>query len=88
VASLVLSCVGIIPFFFGITCILGVIFGFVSRSQIKKTNGTQQGSGLALAGIIVGFGLIGLFVLGVVLVVVFGHNTCNTTNGFTTCTTN
>ena len=36
-------------------CLLGIIFGFVARAQIKRTNGVQQGAGLALAGIIVGF---------------------------------
>ena len=35
--------------------ILAVIFGFVARSQIKRSNGTQRGSGMALAGIILGF---------------------------------
>jgi hypothetical protein len=79
VASLVLSCVGIIPFLFGIPCILGVIFGFVARSQIRRTNGVQGGSGLALAGIIVGFSLIALFILFVVLVVVVSP-TINCTN--------
>jgi len=35
--------------------ILAVVFGFVARSQIKRSNGTQRGSGMALAGIILGF---------------------------------
>jgi hypothetical protein len=75
IASLVCSCVGVVPFFFGLPCILGVIFGFVSRSQIRNSQGRQQGSGLALAGIIVGFSLIAAFILLVVLLAVFGHNT-------------
>ncbi len=52
VASLVCS------FFFwlyGIGAILGIVFGFVSRSQIKHSGGTQRGKGMALAGIIIGF---------------------------------
>ncbi len=75
VASLVCSCVGVIPFLFGVPCILGVIFGFVSRGQIRRSQGTQGGSGLALAGIIVGFSLIGIFIVAVVLIAVFGSNT-------------
>jgi Domain of unknown function (DUF4190) len=71
VASLVCSCVG--PIILFLPCILGVIFGFVSRSQIRRSNGTQTGGGMALAGIIVGFSAIGLFILIVVLVAVFGN---------------
>ena len=53
IASLVCSCAGIL--FLGVPGILGIIFGFVARSQIRRSNGTQGGEGLALAGIIVGF---------------------------------
>jgi hypothetical protein len=77
----VCACAGIIPIFFGIPCILGIIFGFVSRSQIRKSNGTQQGSGLALAGIIVGFSLIALFIVLISLAVAFGHvSTCDSSD--------
>ena len=70
VASLVCACAGIIPFLFGLPSLLAIIFGFVARSQIKKARGAQSGAGLALAGIIVGFCLIGLFLLAVVLVAI------------------
>jgi Domain of unknown function (DUF4190) len=81
-ASLICACGGIIPIFFGIPCILGIIFGFVARSQIRRSNGAQQGSGLALAGIIVGFSLIAVFIALLSLAFAFGHvNTCaSTTN--------
>ncbi len=64
IASLVCS------FFFwiyGLGAVLAIVFGFIARAQIKKSNGMQQGSGLALAGIIIGIAGI---VIGVVLVVV------------------
>jgi hypothetical protein len=73
VASLICSCVGIIPFFFGLPCVLGIIFGFVSRGRIKRAQGTLGGSGLALAGIIVGFSLIGIFILFLILLAAFGN---------------
>jgi hypothetical protein len=60
VASLVCSCVGVL---FTPGAILGVIFGFVARSQIRRSQGTQKGDGLALAGIIVGFALIALAII-------------------------
>lgn len=79
IASLVCSIAGIVPFFFGVPCILGIIFGFVSRGQIKRSQGSLGGGGLALAGIIVGFCLIGLFILVVALVAAFGtDHTCTT----------
>ncbi|HVA07014.1 MAG TPA: DUF4190 domain-containing protein [Acidimicrobiales bacterium] len=81
VASLVCSCVGIVPFLFGLPCLLGIIFGFVARSQIKNSGGNQAGDGLALAGIIVGFSLIAIFIIAVILIAVFS-NSNNCFNGF------
>jgi hypothetical protein len=78
VASLVASCVGVVPFFFGLPCVLGIIFGFVAKSQIRRTNGMQQGSGLATAGIIVGFALIGLFVIFIIVIASLHLHTCGT----------
>jgi hypothetical protein len=83
VASLVCACAGIVPFFFGLPCVLGVIFGFVARSQIRRTNGAQEGSGLALAGIIVGFSLIALFIGLVSLAFALGNfHTCTEFNDY------
>jgi hypothetical protein len=65
IASLVCSCAGI--FLLGIPAVLGVIFGFVARRQIRQSNGAQGGGGMALAGIIVGFVVVGLVVLGLVV---------------------
>jgi hypothetical protein len=64
VTSMVLSLVGIplmcawIGFLLGL---LGVIFGHIARSQIKR-DGTR-GSGMAVAGIAVGYCIIGLLLL-------------------------
>jgi Domain of unknown function (DUF4190) len=84
IASLVCACAGIIPFLFGLPAILGIVFGFVARSKIRNSRGTQVGAGLALAGIIVGFSIIGLFVLAVVLVAIFDpSNTAAVASGAT-----
>ncbi len=82
IASLICAIGGI--FFLGIPSILGIVFGFVARSQIERSNGGQTGSGLALAGIIVGFCVVALGILIIVLIAVGAHN-CNTNNGFGTC---
>ena len=46
---------------------LGIIFGFVARGQIRQSNGAQGGNGMALAGIIVGFVVVALVILGLVV---------------------
>jgi Domain of unknown function (DUF4190) len=56
IASLVCGIVGC----FTITAIVAIVLGFVARNQIEKSGGTQQGSGMALAGIILGFVWLGL----------------------------
>jgi hypothetical protein len=59
---------GICGFLLFLPAILGIIFGFIARSQIRKSNGQQKGSGMALAGIIVGFAWVALIVLDIALV--------------------
>ncbi len=54
---------------FGIGSILAVIFGFVARKQIKDSGGRQSGSGMALAGIILGSVGVASLVLWIVLVI-------------------
>ncbi len=63
VASLICSCAGL----FFLPIFPGIILGFVARSQIRRSGGTQRGSGLALAGILVGFGWLALIALGLAL---------------------
>ncbi|HEX4163076.1 MAG TPA: DUF4190 domain-containing protein [Acidimicrobiales bacterium] len=77
VASLVCSCAGFVVL---IPAVLGIIFGFIARSQIRRSGGRQGGDGLAIAGIIVGFAWIAFFViLGAVNA---GHNNTSVVVGF------
>ena len=64
IASLVLGIVGW-PFC-GIGSVLAIIFGFLARDQIRRSNGTQTGGGMALAGIILGFLGAGFWILGLI----------------------
>jgi hypothetical protein len=64
IAALICGCAG---FLFFIPGILGIIFGFVARGQIKRSNGRQKGDGMAIAGIIVGFGWVVLLVVTIAL---------------------
>lgn len=52
----------------GITLIPGIVLSHIGFSQIKRTG--ESGRGFALAGIIVGYCLLGLSVLVFVLVVI------------------
>ncbi len=65
IASLVLSIMGL--GLLGIGSIVGIIFGFVSRGQIQRSNGTQKGAGLGLAGIIVGFATLSFVLLAIAI---------------------
>jgi hypothetical protein len=59
VASLVLGILGCL----GIAAILAVVFGFIARSQIRKSG--QAGDGMAVAGIVLGFVWIALSIITV-----------------------
>ncbi len=75
IASLVCS---LFFWMYAIPGILAIIFGFIARSQIQRSGGTQGGSGMALAGIIIGFAGLAI---GIVLVIVIAAavNHCNQT---------
>jgi hypothetical protein len=60
IASLVLGLVGWVPC--GVGSILAVVFGFVARTQIRNSQGRQGGEGLAVAGIVLGFLAIALWI--------------------------
>lgn len=69
VAAMVNGIVGLTGLFCVITvvcAILGIIFGFVARSQIRGSKQTQTGDGMALAGIICGMLGVAVFALWVV----------------------
>lgn len=64
IISLVASIAGIV-ILWGIGSVVGVICGHISLSQIKKTG--EQGRGMAVAGLIVGYVGIALAVIGVII---------------------
>ena len=65
-ASLVCSLLGLCV---GFSAILGVIFGHIALSQINSSNNMQQGRGLAIAGLIIGYCIIGLIAIYIVIVI-------------------
>ncbi len=63
IASLVLG----ILWIWWIGSVLALIFGYVAKAQIDKSNGAESGRGLAIAGIVLGW--IGIATLLLVIVV-------------------
>ncbi|MGZ3140627.1 DUF4190 domain-containing protein [Lentzea chajnantorensis] len=66
ILALVLSCVGIATC--GVTSIIGVIFGHIAMGRIKR--GEEDGRGLALAGLIVGYLVIAGYLLYFAIVII------------------
>jgi hypothetical protein len=61
-----------------ITTILAIVFGFIARSQIRKQ--PQEGAGMALAGIILGFAWILILVVVIIAGVTSGDTCQNSYN--------
>ena len=57
VASLVLGFLALLPPF----GLAAVVFGHLSRSQIAKSGGREKGTGIAFAGLILGYGQLAVF---------------------------
>ena len=66
VASLVLGIIWI----FWIGSILAVIFGYVGKGQIDRSEGAEGGRGMAIAGIVLGWVGVGTLVLVIVLSII------------------
>lgn len=56
-------CCGIGGFLCIIPAILGIVFGVIAKNQIRDSNGTQRGDGMATAGIVLGIVWIALTVI-------------------------
>ena len=82
IASLVLGIVGFFVYFgFGVTAILALVFGYVSRKQIRQRG--QNGSGLAVAGIVLGWIGLTLLVIAILVFVVASSGCGGSVDSFT-----
>lgn len=73
---------GIVGCFLGVSWIAAIICGFIAKNQIRNSQGAQKGSGMATAGIVLGFAWLVLVVLYVVFVVVLVANSSSTSSDF------
>jgi hypothetical protein len=71
IAALVLG----ITWICGIGSILALVFGTMARNEIDASGGLEQGRGMAIAGIVLGWVGIGITLLYVVLYLAFGVGT-------------
>jgi hypothetical protein len=69
IAALILSILGLVlcPYVFSV---LGLVFGYIARGEIKQSGGRVGGDGLALAGIIISWGGLAVWTLFFVAVLV------------------
>lgn len=69
IAALVLGIVGIagIPL---VPSILALVFGYKAREEIDRSGGVEQGRGLAVAGIVLGWVGVGLVALVAVVAII------------------
>jgi hypothetical protein len=63
IAALVLGIIWI----YWIGSILALVFGYIAKSQIEESGGREQGMGLAIAGIVLGWVGVAILVLIVLL---------------------
>ena len=76
IASLVLG----LLWFYGVGAILALVFGYMGKRQIDESDGRQQGRGLAIAGIILGW--IGLALVVLVTIAIASAINHSDTGGF------
>lgn len=55
VASMVLGILGMVGIIWVISPVLALVFGYVSKGQINRSGGAQEGRGYAIAGIVLGW---------------------------------
>jgi hypothetical protein len=51
--------------------LVAIVTGHLARSEIRNAAGGMEGDGLAIAGLILGYAMLSLTVVGIVLVLVF-----------------
>ncbi|KRG63883.1 membrane protein [Stenotrophomonas humi] len=70
VISLVAGILGwtLLPF---LGSICAIIFGHMGRGEIRRSDGQMEGDGLAIAGLILGWLSVAMWVIGILLFIVF-----------------
>jgi len=70
IAALVLGIASYVLWFLAVPAILALVFGYIAKRQIDESQGAQGGRGLAIAGIILGWIWVGLFVVIIAVIII------------------
>jgi Domain of unknown function (DUF4190)/Uncharacterised protein family UPF0547 len=70
VASMILG----IVWLYWVGSILALVFGYIAKGQIEKSNGRETGRGMAIAGIVLGWVGVGLLIIGIIALAVGWSN--------------
>jgi hypothetical protein len=65
----ILSITFVVPL---ISSIVAIVTGHMARAEIKRTNGSLGGDGMAVAGLVTGYGGLGIIVAGFAILLIFG----------------
>ncbi len=70
IISLVSGILGwtILPF---IASIVAIVTGHMARAEIRRSAGTMEGDGLAVAGLVLGYAMVVITLVGLMLIVLF-----------------
>ncbi len=70
IVSLVSGILGwtILPF---IASIVAIVTGHMARAEIRRSAGTMEGDGLAVAGLVLGYAMVVITLVGLMLIVLF-----------------
>ena len=68
--SMICGAVSIVSFQ-SVLAVLAIVFGFIGLNEVKKSQGTVEGRGFAIAGIVTGFISIGLTLLFIALYILY-----------------
>ena len=83
IASLILGIAGVAACLGPLGAIPALILGYKARDEIDRTGGVQEGRGMAVAGIVLGWIGVGITVVAIVLGIVIalvGTTTSDTTS--------
>jgi len=80
IASLVLGIAGLLFYACGVASVLALVFGYMSRGQIDRDPQNQGGRGMAIAGIIMGWIGVAIFVIFWVVIAIVAATSDNNDN--------
>ena len=54
-----------------VASLVAIVTGHMARAEIRRSAGTMQGDGLAVAGLVLGYAMVAISFIGLMLVILF-----------------